>query len=142
MKRTTRPKPEIVKAGNVTVRIYKRRRQTTTGNFRIVFEVADHSTGVRRFRGFSNRVDAVEAAKGIAGKIASGDVGAACMSNAESASFGRAVELLRPTGASLELAASTFAKCFEILGGDNLIEAARHFAQHNPAKVEPRLAVH
>ena len=139
MKRTTRSKPESVKAGNVTVRIYKRRRQTTTGNFRTVFEVADYSEGVRRFRGFSERAAAVEAAKGIAGKIASGDVSAASLSNSESASFGRAVELLRPTGASLELAASTFAKCFELLGGDNLLEAARHFAKSNPAKIEQRL---
>lgn len=138
MKRATRSKPESVKAGNVTVRIYKRSRRTTTGNFRTVFEVADYSEGVRRFRGFSDRSAAVEAAKGIAGRIASGDVSAASLSNAESASFGRAVELLRPTGAPLELAASTFAKCFEILGGDNLIEAARHFARHNPAKTEPR----
>ena len=139
MKRTTRSKPESVKAGNVTVRIYKRRRQTTTGNFRTVFEVADYSEGVRRFRGFSERAAAVEAAKGIASKIASGDVSAASLSNSESASYGRAVELLRPTGASLELAASTFAKCFELLGGDNLLEAARHFAKFNPAKVEQRL---
>lgn len=139
MKRTTRSKPESVKAGNVTVRIYKRRRQTTTGNFRTVFEVADYSEGVRRFRGFSDRAAAVEAAKGIASKIASGDVSAASLSNSESASYGRAVELLRPTGASLELAASTFAKCFELLGGDNLLEAARHFAKFNPAKVEQRL---
>ena len=139
MKRTTRSKPESVKAGNVTVRIYKRRRQTTTGNFRTVFEVADYSEGVRRFRGFSERAAAVEAAKGIASKIASGDVSAASLSNSESASYGRAVELLRPTGASLELAASTFAKCFELLGGDNLLEAARHFAKFNPAKIEQRL---
>ncbi|MEN9572428.1 MAG: hypothetical protein RL514_283 [Verrucomicrobiota bacterium] len=139
MKRATRSKPETVKVGNVTVRIYKRSRQTTIGNFRTVFEVADYSEGVRRFRGFSDRPAAVEAAKGIAGKIASGDVSAASLSNAESASYGRAVELLRPTGASLELAASTFAKCFELLGGDNLLEAARHFAKFNPAKVEQRL---
>jgi len=66
-------------------------------------------------------------------------VSAASLSNGESASFGCAVDLLRPTGASLELGAATFAKCFELLGGDNLLEAVRHFAQQNPAKIEQRL---
>lgn len=139
MKRATRSKPLSVKVGNVTVKIYQRSRQTTIGNSREIFEVADYSAGTRRLRSYGDRAAAVAAAQEIAAKVSTGEVTAAGMSNAESASYGRAIELLRPTGASLELAASTFAKCFEILGGDNLLEAVRHFAQHNPAKIEHRL---
>jgi hypothetical protein len=38
------------------------------------------------------------------------------------------MELLRPSGASLEIACATYAKAFDILGGDAMIEAARFYA--------------
>ena len=52
------------------------------------------------------------------------------MTNPQAASFGRATEILRPTGLSLEMAAAIVAKSHEILGGDFHIEAAKFFKQH------------
>ena len=138
MKRKARSKPQVVKLGNVIVRLYKRKRRTTIGKFRTVYEIADYTSGTRRFRGFSDHAAAVEAANDIGQKIASGNVEAASMLNADAASYGRAVELLRPTAVTLELAAATFAKCFEILGGDNLVDAARHYVRHNADQVTRR----
>jgi integrase len=60
------------------------------------------------------------------------------MTNPQSASYGRAVELIRPTGASLEHAASTYAKIWEILGDDSAIEAARFFKLHRADQVTRR----
>ncbi len=77
-------------------------------------------------------------AKHIGEQIASGNVEAASMLNNEAASYGRAVELLRPTGMKLELAAATVAKCFELLGCDKMIEAARHYVRHNTDQVTSR----
>src|SRR5207302_2843289 len=67
--------------------------------------------------------------------LASGDAAAATMLNSEAASYGRAVELLRPTGAALEVATAAYAKAFEILGGDAVIEAARFYARHRADQI-------
>ena len=138
MKRSTRSKPEVVKVGNVTVKLYKRKRRTAIGKTRTVYEIADYTSGTRRFVGFSDHTKAVTKAKDIAQKIASGDVEAASMTNTEAASYGRGSELLRPTGISLEAACTLVAKHFEILGGDYVIESAHHYKRTRPDQVTQR----
>jgi integrase len=123
-------KAETVSVGNVTVRIYKRSRRTASGKSRTIFEVADYSGGARRLRGFGDHRAALDEADKIARQIASGNNTAATMLNSEAASYGRAVQLLRPTGATLELACAVYAKAYEILGKDNIIEAATFYARH------------
>src|SRR5437867_6849428 len=98
MKHKPRSKPETVAVGNIMVRIYKRQRPTTTGKSRTIFEVADYTGGGRRLRGFTEHAKARGEAEKIARQLASGDVEAATMRNSVAASYGRAVELLRPTG--------------------------------------------
>jgi hypothetical protein len=58
--------------------------------------------------------------------------------NTDAASYGRAIELLRPVGIPLEEAAGNYAKAFEILGGDNIVEAAMFYARHRADKITPR----
>jgi len=137
MKRAKRSKPEIIKVGNIAVRLYKRERETASGKTRIVYEVADYTSGERRFRGFSDHAEAKREADKIARQLASGETTAATMRNADAASYGRAVEILRPTGASLELAATVYAKVFQIVGED-AIEAATFYARHRAGQVQKR----
>jgi hypothetical protein len=142
MKRTQR-KPlkqpfETVKVGNIVVPLYRRERKTTTGNFRAVFEVSDYTSGVPRLRGFTDHAAARQEATRIARQISTGQATAAQMSNSAAASYGRAVELLWPMGASLEVAAATYAKVFEILGRDYAIEAAKFYHRHRADQVERR----
>jgi integrase len=131
-------KPETVKVGNVTVKVYRRERPTTTGQWRTIYEVCDYTAGVRRLRGFSEHGEARREAQRIAGQLATGDATAAQMLGSEAASYGRAVELLRPTGASLELASAIYAKAFEILGSDRILEAANFYRQHGADNITPR----
>jgi integrase len=128
-----------VTVGNVIVRIYKRLRPTASGKFRTIFEVADYSNGVRRLRGFTDAKEAKRQAEKIATQLAAGESTAATMQNTEAASFGRAIELLRPTGVSIEVAAATFAKCFEILGGDALMDASRFYVSRHKKTTPKRL---
>ena len=137
-KRNARPKPEQIKVGNVIVKIYQRERETTTGKRRTLFEVADYTGGRRRLRGFTDHVAAIKEAEKIARQLSGGDATAAGMKNSEAASYGRAVQLLRPTGAALEMAAGTYAKAFQILGGDAVIEAANFYARHRIDQVKRR----
>jgi integrase len=126
---------DSVKVGNVTVKIYQRQRQTARGQRRTVFEVSDYTSGARRLRGFTNAGEARREAKKIARQLSTGQVTAASMSNAASASFGRAMELLKPVGLPLELAAGNYAKAVGILGGDFVIEAATFYARHRADKI-------
>ena len=68
------------------------------------------------------------AAEKSARQITSGNTTTAAMRNSDAASFGRAAELLEPTGVS---AAAHFAEAFRILSGDKLIEAALFYTNHN-----------
>ncbi len=136
-------KPETVKVGNVTVKVY--RRQKTIKSKRkdgklvkkayAVFEVEDYTTGTRRLRSFSNHAEAITTAETLAGQISTGQTTAASLTNPEAASYGRTVEILRPTGASPELAATVYAKCFKILGSELHIEAANFYKRHGAAAV-------
>ena len=120
------------------VRIYRRQRPTTTGKCRTVFEVSDYTGGARRLRSFTDHAAARREAERIARQLASGDATAATMRNREAASFGRALELLRPTGTALEVATAAYAKAFEILGGNVVIKAARFYARHRADQVQRR----
>jgi integrase len=119
------------------VRIYKRQRPTASGKSRTVFEVSHYTSGVRRLRGFTDAGDAKREVEKIARQLATGEATAATMRNPEAASFGRAIELLRPTGVSLEVAVATFAQCFEVLNGNVMFDAARFYvARHKP--IQPK----
>ena len=100
-----------------------------------MFEVADYTTGRRVLRSFTEHGEARREAERVARQISTGEVTAATMSNAQAASFGRAVELLRPTGLALEVAAGIVAKAHEILGGDFHIEAAKFYKMHRADQI-------
>jgi integrase len=138
MKTKQHSKPVKVTVGNVMVRIYRRQRPTASGDCRTVFEVADYTSGTRRFRGFSDAGEAKREAEKIARQLATGDATAATMKNSEAASYGRAMELLRPFNVSLELVAAKYAKAVEIRGGDFIVEDATYCARHGVDKITRR----
>lgn len=138
MNRIKRSNYETLSVGNVTVKIYQRRRPTAMGKFRVIHEVADYTSGTRILRSFSDHKEARDEAMKIARQLACGESTAAAVSNRDAASYGRAIELLKPTGVALELAAGHFSEAFKILGGDKVVEAAKFFARHKPDQVEQK----
>jgi integrase len=126
--------------GNVTMKIYERTRRISRRGkrTRTLFEVVDYTEGRRQFRGFSTFDAAAQEAERLAKLIATGQTAAATLRNADAASFGRALELLRGIDAPLELVAAHYAKAHKILGGDRIVEAAKDFVRRNPLLREPR----
>ncbi len=120
--------PKEIRVGSVSVRVYQRVRANGTPGF----ELADYSTGTRRLRSFPTAEAALAEAQRIGRLMASGDAHAARLSGKDIASFGRALELLEPTGLSIELAAATVAEAFTLLDGNRILEAARFFRERNP----------
>ncbi len=127
-------KIETVQVGSVLVKIYERRRRTANGETRTIWEIADYSHGPRRLLGFSDHAKARQESLRIATAISTGNATGAAISNREGASFGRALELLKPTGVVLELAAANYAEAFRILGSDRIVEAAKEFVRRNPTE--------
>jgi integrase len=119
------------------VKIYRRTRPTANGK-RSLFQVVDYSNGTRRLREFTDHAKARREAEKIARQLATGETTAGAMRNSEAASYGRAVELLRPLNISLEVAAANYAKAVEILGGDYIIEAAKFYARHRADQITLR----
>lgn len=139
MKEKRQAKTETVTRGNIKVRIYKRQRRKSNGDGkRTVYEVADYSTGTRRFRGFTDHKEARDEATRIADRMAAGQVAAAQLRNTDADSLIRSREILKPTGASLEYAATVFAKCFALVG-DKAIQACEFFNRHDASKVTAKL---
>jgi len=137
MKRAKMSKIQRVTIGNVTVKIYRRERPYYDGK-RILWQVSDYSNGSRRLREFADHGHAMAEAERIARGLATGEAIAAGIRNSEAASYGRAMELLRPSGASLEIACATYAKAFDLLSGDAMIEAARFYSARRPDKITRR----
>lgn len=126
--------PRGVKVGGIVVKIYQRTRADGTEGFL----VADYTNGTRKLTSCANAEAALAEADRIAKLLASGDVEAAMMRNSEAASYGRAIELLRPTGLTLELAASIIAKACTIVSPDKIIPALERYAATNPDTLTPR----
>lgn len=126
--------PKAVKVGGTTVKVYARDR----GAKGIAFEVSDYSTGARRLRSFADAGKALAEAERLARLLAAGEAHAAQVGGRELAGYGRAVELLRPTGIPLEVAAAHYAEAVKVLGGDRILEAARFFASRDPDRLPPK----
>ena len=126
--------------GSVSVKIYEHARKFSRRGkrpgTRTVFQVVDntHGKGRRALRGFSTFAEATAEAERLAKLISTGQTAAATLTNADAASFGRTMELLRGIDVPLEMVAAHFAKAFKILGGDRIVEAAKDFNRRNPAK--------
>jgi integrase len=143
---TKRRKPEVVKVGNIAVKIYRRDKRhklkdkegKPTGEvveYR-VYEVEDFTTGRRRLHSFSDHEKAEKKANKIAEQLNTGKTVAAAMTDAQAASYGRGVELIRPTGATLETVCDTYARCYKEVG-DRMLEACRFFKLHNADSLKP-----
>jgi integrase len=125
-----------VKFANVTVKVYTRTKAGANGKTLTFFQVSDLTSGKRVLRGYNDEAEARREALRIARQTATGQTQAALMSNAEAASYSRAIDLLRPLDVSLEVAIANYAKACEILGGDFVIEAAKFYTRHRADKIE------
>jgi len=130
--------------GSVTMKIYEYARpisrQGENPGERTIFQVVDNTRGKgsRALRGFSSFAKAAAEAERLAKLISTGQTAAATLTNAEAASYGRAMQLLRGIDVPLETVAANFAEAFKILGGDRVVEAAKELNRRNPIKREPR----
>ena len=129
----------LVKCGNVQVRIYRRQRKKG-GQVYFQHDVADYTTGHRKFISFASEKQARAKAGEIADKLAKGERDVLTLTNRDRAAYLRALELLKPTQTPLEVAAAHFAEAHHRLGGRSLMEAVNSFVRRHPLET-PRKTV-
>jgi len=70
-------------------------------------------------------------------QMTTGDIGAAKLTNADSAAYRRAIALLEPIGVALEFAAADYATARKRLGPVSLSQAVDFFLKRHPADAQP-----
>ena len=71
----------------------------------------------------------------VANKLSAGELDVLTLKNEDRLSYVRAMQAIKPTGVSIEMAALHFAEAFRILGGTKLMEAAQFFLKHHPSNL-------
>jgi len=123
-----------VTRGSATVRIY-----LTPHGQENYFTVSFWMDGKRHRQVFPTLKQAKTVAADKAQKISNGQLGAAKLTNADSASYFRAIALLKPVGAALEFAASEYASAATRLRGVSLSRAVDYYLRRHPIDQVPKM---
>lgn len=127
--RERRKWPVKIKSGGHTVTIYRMPRKKA-GRTYTEFRVAYYDTeNVRHFESFSDFGAAERKAREVSATVTRGDAKALILTADERLTYQRAVDALKETNVSLDVAASEYARARTILKGGDLIEAVRSFAR-------------
>lgn len=132
IKKRKKQKPETVKVGHAVVKIYPHRKNIPGRKEPYVtWQVADFTSGDRKFRTFADHDAARREAERLAGLISAGEAEAAKLSNRDAEIYLIAKDKVAPTGDSLLVVAERYFEAVKILGGDgsHIIEAAQAFAK-------------
>jgi integrase len=124
----------IVGRGSATVKIY-----LTPHGGKNYFTLSYWLEGKRKRQVFPTLQAAKDEAAVKAVAFTNGDLGAAKMTNADSAAYSRAVALLQPVGAPLELAASEYASAVKRLGAVSLSQAVDFYLKRHPANLVSKM---
>jgi integrase len=126
--------PVTVKKGHASVKIYKVRNRFKT-NYCVSYIGA---TGRQR-RNFANLDLAKREAANIAQNLADGDMEALKLTGEQKQIYVAAERAIAGTGLPLHSVAHEFARAFYILGGANIVEAARYYKKHVDPDLPPVL---
>lgn len=131
----SKPKfPITVKRGHTVVKIY-----STPSRNCDAFTVVHYLGTKRQRKTFADLGLATTEAEIVATKLSTGEVNVLTLTSDDRLSYVRAIEVLKPTGVPLEMAAMQFAEAFKLLEGVSLLEAARFYVKKNPHRGPKKL---
>ena len=139
---SVKPEPELVSKktkwvvgrGSATVKIY-----LTPHGGNNYYTLSYWLDGKRKRQVFSTLQAAKDEAAVKAIAFTNGDLGAAKLTNADSAAYCRAIALLEPSGAPLEFAASDYASAVARLGAVSLSQAVDFYLKRHPVNLVSKL---
>jgi len=139
MDATNRAEPKLgpvrFRLGRTVVKIYPK---PATDSRKAGFQLADYSTGKRRFRWFPDLKEAKQEAARIASLINAGDQEGASMTGEERRQLVRSSTLIEPYHLDVATACELFAQAAKLVGPHQVVAAAEQFAKQHPATREKR----
>lgn len=125
--------PHEVRRGSVTVKIY---RTPTRGCDS--YTLSYWQDGRRKRPTFSDFPRAKREAEMVARQLASAESGLLELTSADRSAYLRALQLLKPSGTPIEVAAAQFAEAKKALGEIPLSKAAEFYRKRHPQSMVPR----
>src|SRR5215475_15004060 len=126
--------PIIVRKGHATVKIYRVKNRDS-----LAYCVSYISATGRQRRNFADLELAKREANNVARHLAGGDMEALKLTGREKQIYVEAERAIAGTGLPLHSVAHEFARAFNILGGANIVEAARYYKKHVDPDLPPVL---
>src|SRR4030095_4060390 len=117
--------PLLITKGHASVKIY-----STQNRGKKLYCLTYVGPTGRTRQNFAELEEAKREANTKVANLSKGDIEGAKLTGQDRQLFVAAVDALKPTGVSLDIAAREFAVAFEILGHDAIIEAARFYRKH------------
>jgi len=131
----SKPKfPITVKRGHTVVKIYH-----TPSRGCDAYTVVHYLGDQRQRKTFADLGLATTEAETVANKLSTGEVNVLTLTSDDRLSYIRSIEVLKPTGVPLEMAAMQFAEMHKLLNGESPLEAARFFVKKNPHRLPKKL---
>lgn len=127
------PFPHTVTVGSVSVTIYH-----TPSHGCDSYTLSYYQDGARKRPTFSTFQAAKEEAEVVARRLGSQDVDVLELKSADRAAYLRALELLKPVGVGVEMAAAQYAHARSLLGDVPLSSAVQYYVKRHPVPLEPK----
>jgi hypothetical protein len=124
-KQTQETFPITIKKGSASVKIYRVKNRES-----VSYTVSHVGATGRVLRQFADLDEAKSEAAVVAQNLALGDMEALKLTGREKQIYVEAERAIAATGLPLHSVAHEFARAFQILGGANIVEAARYFRKH------------
>ncbi len=116
-----------VKSGSASVKIIRYLSKGYT-----YFRLEWWLSGKRYTENYKDEAAATESAITKASQLSRGDIDVARLSGVDRLIYGRALEFVKDTGLSLDVAASQLGEAHKLLNGTSLLDAIRFWAAHHP----------
>ena len=119
--------PRVIKSGSARVKILRYLSRGYT-----YFRLEWWLSGKRCTENYKDVAAATEAAITKAAQLSRGDIDVARLSGVDRLIYGRALEFVKDTGLSLDVAACQFGEAHKLINGTSLLDAVRFWVSHHP----------
>jgi hypothetical protein len=93
----------------------------------------------KKFHSFADETSAREKAGGIAAALSRGEAVSLTLTGEDRLAYARALELLRPTGLSIDAAAMQLAEVHKKLNRVSLLDAVEYYVKRNPHSLPQKI---
>ena len=126
--------PLIVKKGSVSAKIYSTPTRSGYDSYTLVY----YQDSVRKREVFGDLNDAKKRGGEVVGDISNGEIEASDMTSEARNAYNRSLEIIKPTGMTLESVCREYVEAFELSGGVSPVRLAHEHAKRSSQATQTR----